>query len=167
MYCDELKISVQDCIGRLAICKYNPVTCNEGIRLAEHEYYVHCTTSRSSSIRLPHTPRYGSTTNTQAPQRERMIFCRGGDGEGGGRGRVLGRPRIYVQPEWHDCANRFCRCADLVLVGQWPLQKLHFKGTIYFSNLIRVHRCKIFQRFPQSTQYHHSAQTAIIQQLAN
>ena len=91
MYCDKLKTSVPHHIWLLAICKYNynPVTCYDGIRLVEHGYYIHCTTSIRSFIRLPYTPRYGSTTNTQAQQRERMIFCRGGDGEGKVGGKFL------------------------------------------------------------------------------
>ena len=78
----------------------------------------------------------GGMTNAQAQQRERTILR-------GGRG-GFGRCRIYVQPEWYDCANRFCRCADHVMIGQRPLQKLH----VLFTLATQLNVCdpiKIFQ----------------------
>lgn len=60
--------------------------------------YIAAASKRSFKVR-----EYDECAGTAA-ERERVIFCRGESGKGGGS---PGHPRIYVQPEWHDCANHF------------------------------------------------------------
>ena len=102
MYCNGLTTSSSAL--HLTACNMQ-IQFNDGIPL----YVI----VDSTSIAPPPyvLPEYGNAMNAQAQQREEGSFARGGGG-------VFGRARIYVQPEWHDCANRFWRCADHVLIGQ-------------------------------------------------